>query len=906
MIPHKLELKNFLSYGEELQSIDFKGHGLICLSGKNGNGKSALLDALTWALWGHARKISGSAKADEGLLRLGCSRMMVSLEFEVNQVTYRVRREFAKTYGRPYSALDCEVYDPFTSKFSSLTDKTVRATQEKIDAIIGIDFETFINSAFLRQGQANEFSKKTAKDRKQILATILGLSHYDHLAQMAQEQIKLFSDEKKLIIHQQTAWMNECEQEPQIQAIINDEKQALLDLNTKLVAHTQKLKELDTLLLTTSQQLKRKEELLIERKSLLQQEQEKLSSLKILVTEWKKVHKALLNQLSLPNLEHERQHLDEQLQELLKKKQAMLSLKEQLLNLKEQQTLQHGALKQQYEALAVAQQLTIQKKEFTLKQVQEKIVEKENILATLEKKQENFTLSQKDLQKDISKSTDLEREINVCKAQFDKRKAFYQTLIQKGNWFKNSLSDIDQRKQIICETTNPSCPLCEQVLTVKRKQFLQGQMSEQEIIVQRKITRISGILKKLKDLLYTQHQELERYSLEIQRFKEQKTLFDNNEKQQDILAEEIAHIEQEVVGLHEQAIISSKELAEATTELGRLSQEASNIIATDKKLLMLQENIAALEQQKTIINFDQQYFDSLTQVHASIQQQIIIASRATEQRDFHKKLRTSISNSCQELKLLKQIINKSIIEAAAYQEADITHKTTEQSIIMTQAALHEVTLTKDQLLQNLGKHEHTLARIQSLKNSMLVMTEKASFLDSHIDDYQMLAQTFSKNGIQALLIEQAIPEIEAEANTLLAKLSNNQSHIFIESLKDLKSGGVKETLDIHISDAAGIRPYEMFSGGEAFRVDFALRIAISKLLARRAGTSLQTLIIDEGFGSQDEEGLGLIMDALYAIQKDFAKIIVVSHLPDFKENFPVHFIIEKNALGSIVNVFERG
>jgi exonuclease SbcC len=128
----------------------------------------------------------------------------------------------------------------------------------------------------------------------------------------------------------------------------------------------------------------------------------------------------------------------------------------------------------------------------------------------------------------------------------------------------------------------------------------------------------------------------------------------------------------------------------------------------------------------------------------------------------------------------------------------------------------------------------------------------------------------------------------------------------IESVRDLKKGGTKETLDIKISDSAGIRPYELFSGGEAFRIDFALRIAISKLLARRAGADLQTLIIDEGFGSQDEEGLSLIMDTLYAIQEEFAKIIIVSHLPHMKDHFPVHFVIEKYAGTSMVTVFEQG
>ena len=102
-------------------------------------------------------------------------------------------------------------------------------------------------------------------------------------------------------------------------------------------------------------------------------------------------------------------------------------------------------------------------------------------------------------------------------------------------------------------------------------------------------------------------------------------------------------------------------------------------------------------------------------------------------------------------------------------------------------------------------------------------------------DYQAIAVATSKDGIQALLIEEAIPEIEQEANHLLSKLTDNQAQLFIESLRDLKKGGTKETLDIKISDTAGIRPYELFSGGEAFRIDFALRIAISKLLARRAG-----------------------------------------------------------------------
>ncbi len=168
MIPLALRIKNFLSYGPEIQTISFGPYPLICLSGKNGHGKSALLDAITWAVWGQARKVGGAAKADEGLLRLGQTQMMVSLDFFCNGQAYRVRREFAVTYGKPYAALDFGILDQLTDNVVSLTDKTIRATQEKIETMIGLDFDSFVNSAFLRQGQSNEFSKKSPKERKEI------------------------------------------------------------------------------------------------------------------------------------------------------------------------------------------------------------------------------------------------------------------------------------------------------------------------------------------------------------------------------------------------------------------------------------------------------------------------------------------------------------------------------------------------------------------------------------------------------------------------------------------------------------------------------------------------------------------------------------------------------------------
>ncbi|MDI6829646.1 MAG: AAA family ATPase, partial [Armatimonadota bacterium] len=90
MIPLRLELKNFMSYGEHVTPLDLQGIHVACISGDNGNGKSALLDAITWALWGEAR-----APADE-LIRLGADEMRVVFDFQLGDDIYRVIRGRSK------------------------------------------------------------------------------------------------------------------------------------------------------------------------------------------------------------------------------------------------------------------------------------------------------------------------------------------------------------------------------------------------------------------------------------------------------------------------------------------------------------------------------------------------------------------------------------------------------------------------------------------------------------------------------------------------------------------------------------------------------------------------------------------------------------------------------------------
>ena len=172
------------------------------------------------------------------------------------------------------------------------------------------------------------------------------------------------------------------------------------------------------------------------------------------------------------------------------------------------------------------------------------------------------------------------------------------------------------------------------------------------------------------------------------------------------------------------------------------------------------------------------------------------------------------------------------------------------------------------------------SRRQDVAHELAAVLERQSI-------FEELQAAFGKKGVQAMIIEAAIPEIENEANRLLNRMTDGRMAVRMETQRETKSSQeLRETLDIILSDELGSRDYSLYSGGEAFRANFAIRIALSKLLARRAGAALQTLIVDEGFGTQDSQGRERLVQAITSIQDDFERILVITHIDELKDLFP--------------------
>jgi exonuclease SbcC len=220
-------------------------------------------------------------------------------------------------------------------------------------------------------------------------------------------------------------------------------------------------------------------------------------------------------------------------------------------------------------------------------------------------------------------------------------------------------------------------------------------------------------------------------------------------------------------------------------------------------------------------------------------------------------------------------------------------------------SLDDLQEQENRLHQELGAARQKVGVLEDQRIRREKFLAERTNLGGRIGQVRTLERAFGRDGVPALLIEQALPEIETRANDLLDRLSDGTMSVrFVtqSAYKDKKRADLKETLGIQISDGSGPRDYELFSGGEAFRVNFAIRLALSEVLAGRIGARLQMLVIDEGFGSQDEQGRQRLVQAIHAVQKDFAKILVITHLEELKDAFPTRIEVEKTDRGSTVVV----
>ncbi|KAM3096761.1 AAA family ATPase [Phormidesmis sp. 146-12] len=1044
MIPQQLTLKNFLSY--RAATLDFRGLHTACVCGSNGAGKSSLLEAISWVIWGESR-----VALEDDVIHIGTKEAQVDFIFSIHQQTYRVIRtrqrgqgvvlEFQIAQGENRAELE-------QTRFRSLTEKGIRATQQLILEHLKLDYETFVNSAYLRQGRADEFMLRRPAERKQILADLLKLQRYDQLAEQAKDKSRQFKGQMELLernlatnesqLQRREAIAQECAelelnlahmQQQQIaktaqlqtlkarqqqrqtwqqQLTWQQQQQRNLSqdcqrLQQEFSQTDHQKKTLETLLGQQNQivlgyqqwqMLQSQEEILAtkfqshqvaqtKRQKYQQQQTENLSELHnrqqqiqaqdaALIQQTQEIQRTLSKaadiEAGMEQLRQARLYLSQldqlQLQAapLIQRRQQLQSqvdrastrlsarLDEVRSSAYQLQTQQQRQPKLQKAAVEIATRIEeLQKIRLYQEQVREKGLERRSFMERLQAHQRDHEAQLAELDQKIR----MLRQ-GVCGGESYEFSALNLREDQKAGLEKSSVT-LQNRPKI--QESYPPCPLCDRPLDEHHWNLVleKHQQQQQEVLDQIWVIREQlAVSEREIQILRGEYRELEekltQYGTVLERrgqLQEQLQVTADVQKSWEQLNAEAAQLEaklksgdyatefQEELQLLDRSLqqinYDEKDHALARGAIDRwrwaeikqaeVKQAKRRQAQIEARQPELKSQLADLEQQMERINqetafglgeYDRQIaaigyhleqHDALRQALRQAQpwqlryQELCQAQQQFPQVDqrLHE-LDQTLQARLNELQIVSQQMRELIHCLEQMPDCAIQIQTLEQHLLQQRQEL-------DGQLSRLGRLQQQQQQQEQLSTQNLELKSQLQISRQQTRVYQELAQAFGKNGIQALMIENVLPQLEATTNQILSRLSANQLHVQFVTQRGRNStksqpSKLSETLDILIADTRGTRAYETYSGGEAFRVNFAIRLALARLLSQRSGTALQMLIVDEGFGTQDQEGCDRLVAAINAIAPDFACILTVTHMPYFKEAFQARIEVTKTQEGS--------
>ena len=200
---------------------------------------------------------------------------------------------------------------------------------------------------------------------------------------------------------------------------------------------------------------------------------------------------------------------------------------------------------------------------------------------------------------------------------------------------------------------------------------------------------------------------------------------------------------------------------------------------------------------------------------------------------------------------------------------------------------------KEVLLKSIAEENKKIGRLQeresslsSKKDAMEDNKEKLNEKLKSVALFDKLARMFGKNGIQTILLDAVIEDLEKASNKTLSSICNEPAVITLETQRPGADGtSIVETLDLKVRKDGCLQNFKSLSGGEKFRISLALRIALSEISSRYGGSSLEFLLLDEVNSPLDRFGVETLFINVIKSLEDKYKILVITHDEGLKERF---------------------
>ncbi len=980
MKPLRLVLRGFKPFREE-QTIDFTDLDFFLIRGPTGSGKTSILEAITYALYG---KVKDLDKND--LINKNSARAVVDLTFSVKGKTYRVRREIY----RDRSSAEVRFYEEGRLRFSKITE-----VNEFIQKLLGVKLEQFGQLFYLRQGAYDGFIKGTPKERKELLKGILELEIYEKLQKVFSEEFRETEGRLSQLEAELELYKNYTPEGLENLKKEIEEKKALREaLKKKVEKVRQRLKELEEKLQKWEKLRRLKEELKKLREETLKPLSSKVSELK----RFKPIEREIFQYLQLSE---EREKL---LRELERRKGELRKLKEEegklLGALKEAEKLL-GKLEQRGEGLKEVERLVSfleakrddwdklgrkvaelkrgkeelqkllserERLEKALEKLREELKELEEKLASNEvKAEEEVELNEKlrsakerkrlllEREKLLKEKRELERRLKEKEAKLER-------LSERLKKKEKVLRELEGRRclYLLAEGLKAGdiCPVCGSKVerppseelpdTEKLKgleaevENLRGEVSktEREIaVLKTKLENTGGKLSEVEEKL-RELGELpppEEVAKELEDLRKRKKEYEELTRKERGLREKLLKGEEKLKNLTERAESEEKRLGELKEEVENLKAE---LLAPLRKLanaLKLPEE--ARKQLKGKELYDrlialarkrlQKHGEELEKLTRSVQDLKLelqkvktskehigseVENLGEKLRELEEKLKTlggKIGNLVKpEREKLEEILKgleklesflSELGNAQAYEKRLLSEIETlgeelgegipsEEEVEKLGEKLSELENRAEKLAEEVGLLTKTL---EEFRRNLKLKGEKEKEL-SELRRKRNLLRTlrddFSASRLQRFVLERALSELMEFADHYLRRLTD-------------RYGFVLEGGEIFVYDALtdSTRSVKTLSGGETFLASLSVALGFGEFLG--SSTSVESLFIDEGFGTLDKEKLGRVEEIFEVVRERVNKTVgIISHLEELAVLFDKRIEVIPSVAGSKIEV----
>jgi len=926
MRPIKLVLSAFGPYASkiELDLSKLGENGVYLITGDTGAGKTTIFDSITFALFG---KPSGDIR-DVKTLRSEYAKeeieTYVELDFVYHDEEYHIYRRPEYTYTHVQKNGEVKQRSKATDAYLILPngERIVKPTEvtKQVEQLLGMKRDQFRQIAMIAQGSFLEILNADTKERGKLFEKVFMTSKYsvlmDRLNQMAKESYLALNDAKlrlqQIISDVRVPDILQEQYAQTLETFAMDDIQPVYDLLDEIIASskesTEKLQK-QKAQVQNQLQKSRKEET-----EKTKQLQDLLSLEKLLKEKPAKEEKANLYAERVKN-DGEKYHIQI---DALKKEQAQI----------EHELPEYENLTKLSTKLAeIRKQISIISKDLETKTNFKKRLDED--IALKQKEAHTLTDSELSLNKVILKEEEIEKKIYT----------FHHASMIQSN-YQNAVNALKEKTQLLQESTDRK--------VILQKQYDDAQISyfaNQAGLLALRLTKgepcpVCGSLEHPRPASHSNklvtEEEINQYKKKVDQAEKEyqitsKACADANLKMNALqnelelvlksVTEETVSFEDVQLFIDEHTVQLKKEEKEISTRIKQLQQQSKHYQELQKMIPQLQQKFTAISEE---VSQNQIAQTKLSVEYEQLQKQVqeitakLKYTSETEAKNRISMITKQILEYQQQINRLESE-SKLAMDELVYVSAQIDMlkgkvsssideiPNQQKQLKILQTEIENLQVQQEEILKCIHNTEMYESDAQDTKKKIVSESDAYQIKFSRYSSLKELADVAMGNGrsskekitLQEYVQIAYLDRMIHKANERYLSMSNQQYQL-------VRSAGTKdkrshEALDLDVIDFSNgsIRPVSSLSGGESFIASLALALGMSdEIQSQAGGIQIDTMFIDEGFGTLDQDSLNNAIQTLTNLSGENRLVGIISHVKELKERIHKGIIVTKDLHGS--------